>query len=329
MGNRNRTKKLFDDAEEFFEYRYHPNPSTYLIAKNDENFYSKIDISPDNDGKILLENYTKNYLYFLQTRIKEDDVYDWDEDYPESGILIKSFDSLERDFYRDKNSFEEIDNDDFLQQQYQLRYFNLELPLNDTQSIHLHQYISSSYKSSLEKALIKIRPNENTERIKVIDFTNSFTLNNDFDFVGFYDKKNIGNCFTIISNLKPFERLHGIIEKYKEAYDEVSKLDCLDLSNLTDTEDCWRKCASLLKFKERARCMAALKVDLLSKSTNFPKKFLDEKGIKFDIIDGQPVLTPENPKQLKIIIKILSDKLVKTHLRHKDGLSDRIEEFST
>ena len=311
------------EAQKFFDNRHHINPLTYLIAKNEEKFYSKVNISPDNEGAFFLETCAKNYLDSIKNEIAENDSYDWDDDYPDNALLIKNFDNLEFDFYRKRRSFERIDNDDFLKKQYQLRYFNLELPLNEIQSIHLHQYISSSYQSSFKKALIRL--NENTERIKVIDFTDSFTIDTYFNFVSYYDKQNFDNCFTVISDLTPFERLYGFIDRYKEAYDEVSKLACLDLSNMTDTEDCWRKCSSLLKFKDRNTYLAALKVNLLAKDKNFPKKFLAEKGIQVIFKKGEPVLMPENPRQLKIIIKILSDKLVNTYLGHKDGLSDHIE----
>lgn len=321
--------KLFRKAQEFFDYEYRINPLTYLIAKKDGKFYSKVDISPDNSGKEVLESYAKNYLDRLRDDIEEDDLHNWDDDYPENSILFKNFDDIQGDFYRERHNFRLIDNDDFLKKQYQLRFFNIELPIDDTQSIHLHQYISSSYQSSLENAIVKLgKENEDTERIKIIDFTNSFTLNYDFDFVSFHDQDNINNCFTLISKLKPFEKLHSYVGRYKEAYNEVANFECVDLSNLADTEDCWRKCASLLKYEDRMSCMEDLKADLLSTEPTLPKDFLKEKGIKWGIVNGTPILTPENPRQLKIIIKILSDKLAQTYLRHRNGLSGHFEEFS-
>jgi hypothetical protein len=321
-----KTNQIFNSVEQYFENRLHKNPLTYLIARNGQKFYSKV-TAPDADGNILLESYVKNYFGSLKSSISEYGLYDWDSDNPENGILTKSFGSTEESFYKEMRIYDEIDNDRFLKKQYPLRYFNLEIHLNDTQSIHLHQQISTGYQTSFSRVFVKLSF-ENMEKIKVIDFTNGFTVGHDFDFISFVDKENLHECFSIIQSRKSFEKLLGFIEKYKEAYEEVSKLDCIDLSVLgAGTEDCWRKCSSLLKYPNRSQCMSALNAELSTAEQTISKKFLDEKGIKYKIQNGLPILIPENAKQLKIVIKILSDKIVNTHFLHKYGLSDYIEEI--
>jgi len=322
--DKEKIENIFTKVQNHFENDYQINLLTYLIAKKDQTFYSKTNLAPDKNGNNLLKFYVNTYLDSLKNEITENGVFNWTSDYPENSILVKSFDTVENNFYVERHQYEKITNNDFLKNQYTLRYFNLEVPINETESIHFHQQISTNYKTSL-KARIKIF--ENSDRLEVINLMDSFTVGTDFNFVSFFDKTDKSKCFTIITDLKPFEKLHGFLKQYKIAYAEVSKLSCMDLSNLKETEDCGRKCAALLKLEGIPTCIDVLNNELLSDAQTLSKKVLTEKGIKYEIRDGKTVLFPKNPVQLKVIIKILSDKIVKTHFRQKEGLSGHFEEI--
>ena len=143
------------------------------------------------------------------------------------------------------------------------------------------------------------------------------------------DKENPQDCFSIVHSLKWFEKLYDLIEEYKAAYQKVSSLAYLDLTNLKGgTEDCWRKCSSLLKFSKLNECFSALNAELTSTKQTLSKNILKDRGINFKIgNDGKAILSPENPRQLKAALKTLSDKMVDTHLLKRTGISDYIEEF--
>src|SRR5665648_247187 len=164
--------RIFDEARKFFGNPNHLNPIIYLVAKDGKNFYSNaIPIAPSDDGSSLIETSVKTYLYNLENIMAESTVNNWDSSGPEEGISVKSFGSPENEFYKGIANFNPINNKKFLEKQYSRRYFNLELRLNDSESIHLHQAVTASYKTNWKKLQIKIF--EDIEKIEVIDYNNS------------------------------------------------------------------------------------------------------------------------------------------------------------
>lgn len=323
--DKTKVDKIFNVAEKYFENSNHKNPLIYLIAKDDETFYSYHKIAPKSDGNALLERYVKDFFGNLKNTINESDLYDWNFESPENCILFKDFELQEINFFKGMPIFKKIDKSDFLTKQYQLRFFNIELYLNDTQSIHLHQYLSADYQTSWK---LHLNFFEDMQKIEVTDNTNGFTINQDFDFISYVDKTNNQESFSIIQNRKWFEKLYGFIDQYKDAYNKVSTLQCLDLSVLGNgTEDCWRKCSSLIKYSHLKECMSALNAELSTNKQTISKDILIEKGIKYRMSNGQPILIPENARQLKAVIKILSDRIVDTHFLKRIGISDYIEEI--
>jgi hypothetical protein len=301
-------------------------PLYYLIAKDGKTIYSNDEISPKTDGNALLLTYVKNYLANLTSDSVELGIYDWESESPDQAVLLKSFGDAESDFFEKISEYEKIDKDSFLKRQYALRYFNLELRLNDKQSIHLHQHISTNFQTTWK---LHIKLFEETEKIDVIDYTKGFTIGQNYDFISYVDKDNPQNNFSVVHSLKWFEKLYDLIEEYKEAFEKVGKLTYLDLKTLEGgTEDCWRKCSALLKFSKLDDCFTALNVELTSAGQTLSKDILKEKGIAFRIgTDGKAILAPETPRQLKAALKVLSDKIVDTHLLKRTGISDYIEEF--
>jgi hypothetical protein len=169
---------------------------------------------------------------------------------------------------------------------------------------------------------------ENIKKIQMIDYTKGFMISHDFDFLSFTDKTNPKQCFSIIKFRKSFEKLYEYVELYKRAYEEVSSLDCIDLKILGQgSEDCWRKCALLLKFPNLKHCMSALNEELLNDKQTISKDILNEKKITYKIRNGRPVIIPKNARQLKVVIKMLNDKIVRTQYLQRSGLSDYIEEI--
>ncbi len=323
-------KELFNQVialtEKFFSSPSN-SPLYYLVAKNGKEFYSNDEIAPIKESNSRLVIYVKNYIESLRNDASENGIYSWDSECPDNSLLLKKFSDREAEFFRKLSNFEKIDSKRFLKKQYPLRYFNLELRLNGNQSIHLHQHISTDYQTSWK---LHVKLIDDTEKIEVIDYTKGFTIGQNFDFVSYVDKENPQNSFSIVHSLKWFEKLFDLIDEYKAAYDKVSKLEYLDLKVLEGgTEDCWRKCSSLLKFSKLDQCFDALNAELTSDEHTVSKDILKEKGIQFRIgANGKAILAPENPRQLKAAIKILSDKIVDTHLLKRTGISDYIEEIS-
>lgn len=324
--NKLKVNQMFDSVQSYFDNESHKNPLTYLIAKSGQTFYSNDKIAPKTEGNDLLEEYFKKFFKNLKDYIDEFGIYDWDSECPETGILTKKFSQREQNFYKNISSFDAINRKDFLKKLYELRYFNLELRLNDNQSIHLHQHLSSGYDTSW-KLHVKLFEDE-IEKINVIDYTKSFTIGQDFDFIGYVDKKQPEESFFVIQYQKWFEKLFDYIEQYRIAFDEVSKLSCLDLSKLDQgTEDCWRKCSSLLKYPHLKQCITALNNEILSDKQTISKDILRDKGIPYKVKNGKPILIPQGPNQFKAVVKILNDKIVRTHYLRRTGLSDYIEEL--
>ena len=321
-----RVNQLRIQAEGYFNDPFHINPLPYLIARRDQKYY-QLTLAQDLEGNRILERLVQEYLVDLTVDSAAFGVYDWDTENPEQCILFKRFMDAENDFYNKLSEYEECDRERFLRKRYPLRFFSLELPLDTTQSIHLHQYISNNYQTSW-----KLHWNlfEDLERIKIINNSTGFTIDKSFDFLSFVDKTDSSQCFSVIYTRKWFEKLHDYVKRYEEAYRVVSNLDCVDFSVLgTGTEDAWRKCFSLLKYPDLNRCVSALNSELLSGEQTISKDVLAEKGIQFEMRAGVPVVIPETVNQLKVVIKMLSDKIVLTQYLQRLGLSDYIDEIHT
>lgn len=316
--------QLLISAQRYFTAPLHTNPLPYLVAKRRDNFYI-LNLAHEPEGNRILEDLAQHYFDDLEEKTIEFGVYNWDSDHPENSILYKRFMAVENNFYENMSSYEECDRESFLKKRYPLRFFSLELPLNTTQSIHLHQYVSVSYNTTwkLHWPLF-----EDAERIKIIDYTTGFTIEPGFDFLSYIDRTDSAQCFSVIHSRKWFEKLHGYIERYIEAYRQVSSLECIDLSVLGDgSEDTWRKCASLLRYPNLNQCITALNSELLTDEQTISKDVLIGKSINYEIRDGIPVIIPENVNQLKAVIKMLNDKIVQTQYLQRRGLSDYIEEI--
>lgn len=318
--------QLLKSTQSYFTDSSHTNPLPYLIAKHSHNVYN-LNLAHDPEGDKILEDLAQHYFGDLKKDSAEFGVFDWESDHPEHCILYKRFMADENKFSQNMSSYEECDRKRFLKKQYPLRFFSLELPLNATQSIHLHQYVSGSYQTTWKRKLYW-NLFEDVERIKIIDYENGFTIDQDFDFLSFFDRTDSSQCFSVIHSRKWFEKLHGYIERYKKAYREISGLECIDLSVLGDgSEDTWRKCYSLLQYPNLNRCISALNSELLTDEQTISKDVLTDKSIKYEIRAGIPVAIPENVNQLKVIIKMLNDKIVRTQYLKRRGLSDYIDEI--
>ena len=312
-----RVNQLLLATQRYFSDSLHTNPLPYLVAKRSQNLYH-LNLAQEPEGNRILERLAQQYFVDLTVDLAEFGVYDWESDHPEHCILSKRFMADENEFYQNMSAYEECDRERFLRKRYPLRFFSLELPLNTTQSIHLHQYVSGGYQTTWK----------DVERIKIIDSSTGFTIEQGFDFLSFFDRTDSSQCFSVINTRKWFEKLHGYIERYEEAYREVSTLDCIDLSILgIGTEDTWRKCDSLLKYPDLNRCMSALNVELLTGEQTISKDVLADKGIRYEIRAGIPVVIPETVNQLKVVIKMLNDKIVRTQYLQRRGLSDYIDEI--
>lgn len=326
MAEKQKLDQLLGLAQEYLDIPAN-QPLYYLVAKDGKTIYSNDEIAPKTDGNVLLVVYVKNYIKSLKNDAENIGVFNWDSESPDNAVFIKSFGDAEHEFFTKLSDYDKIDRNDFLKRQYENRYFNLELRLNDNQSIHLHQHISTSFQT---KWKLHIKLFEDIEKIEVIDYTKGFTIGQNYDFVSYIDKENPQNCFSIVHSLKWFEKLYDLIEEYKKAYEKVSELSYLDLKSLDGgTEDCWRKCSVLLKFSKLNECYDALNAELTSDEQKLSKDILKEKGITYRIgDDGKAILTPETPRQLKAALKILSDSIVDTHLLKRTGISDYIEEIN-
>ena len=117
--------------------------------------------------------YLKNYLESLASDAAEIGLFNWESESPDQAVFLKSFGDAEREFFKKLSNYEKIDKDSFLKRQYALRYFNIELRLNNKQSIHLHQHISTNFQTSWK---LHINLFEDTEKIDVIDYTKGFTI---------------------------------------------------------------------------------------------------------------------------------------------------------
>jgi uncharacterized protein YbaR (Trm112 family) len=73
--------------------------------------------------------------------------------------------------------------------------------------------------------------------------------------------------------------------------------------------------------------MSALNEELLNDKQTISKDILNEKKITYKIRNGRPVIIPKNARQLKVVIKMLNDKIVRTQYLQRSGLSDYIEEI--
>ncbi len=325
-----RVNQLFRIFQDFFERsRAQRNILPYLLAKHIEEFYR---FSPRNtdEGYEVFSDLVRQHAIELNMRAAEFGVYDFDDESPENCLLTKSFGEGELTFFEDLRNIERFDLNKFLKKGYFLEFFCLGIPLNQTQSIHLFQYVPGGYRAHPAPPGFFMSFFEDRYILHISDYSTGFNLRKDFNFCSFYDESDSSQCFSIINarTRKWYEKLFGYNQPYRDSYDEVSSIGIIDFSLIgSGTEDMWRKCHALLRSPYIDRCLEKLEEELLSDEYNTSKEYLDGKGIKYSTESGILQIIPIDLYQAKIIIKILEDKLVTTQYTERDGLADRIDEI--
>lgn len=297
---------------ESFNQRYdRVNKIPYVMAKHGR-YYYRSGINPTDDGRAIIEGLSDSYLDDLRECHDNVDVIDWDEEGTEDCIFYKPFLAEENLFFENERTYDRVNFSRFLKKGYKYRFFCIEIPLSRTESIHLFQKVTTGYDTTNK---IHIPLFERRNRIHISDHTTGFTIQEKFDFATFFERTNVNNCYTIVKRRKPFEQLFGYIERYQEAFESVSKFPYINFTLLGNgSEDLWRKCHSLLHFPDLNHCIAEFTKELRSGEQTLSKRALDSKQISYIINrEGIPVVTPQNLRQSKHVIRILKDGIAETH----------------
>lgn len=301
----------------------------YLLAKKSGEFY-RLSLAHSHEENEVFHDLSREYAIGLNAHAAEYGVYGFYEESPESCLLHKSFMDNERIFFEALLSYERCNQNSFVLGQYPLRFFCVEIPLNQNQSIHLYQHVPGSYRARDAPAMNRFFAHffEDRYHIQVTNYNEGFNIRRDFDFCSFYDTTNPSRCFSIIKarTRKWFEKMYGYIEEYRESFNEVSRIDFLDLSEIgSGTEDTWRKCHALLRSPNYALSKIKFREALLSSEDNSSKKILDKIGIPYSTDSGTLRVRPQTVYHAKKIIQMLEDYLVKTEYGGRDGLANYID----
>lgn len=302
---------MIEFLETYFGRIDRTNLIPYIMAKQGP-YYFKSGLNPTNEGREIIESLVTDYFNYLRECQMSLDVLDWDEEGTEECIFYKPFLAEENLYFESGRAYDPIDNTRFLKRGYEQRFFCVDVPLSRIQSIHLFQKVTTGYETTNR---IHIPLFERRNRVHIADHKRGFTIKNRFDFSSFYDNTNVDNCFSIVSSRKPFERLFGYIERYKEAFESVSRFEYIDFSFLGEgSEDLWRKCHSLLRFPDLDRCIEAFTAELRSGEQTLSKQALEMYDIEYVMTrEGIPVVKPLNLRQSKHVIRILTDGIAETY----------------
>jgi hypothetical protein len=318
-----RIESIIEMLHSLYEDENRPILLPYLLAKRSDRFY-KLDVpqSGRTENDILhglVQQYTSKLVYCLDSH----DVLEWDEEETDQYTFIKSFLANEHDFFSGLNSFTQVDKESYIKKRYPLRFFNIKIPLNRFQSIHIFQQIKAGYKAEVK---IKMGLYEDRTPLRLIDNRDEFEIKSDFQFMCFVDIGSPNVSFSIIHRRKGYENLFDYFSRYREAYETIDSLPYINVGLLGDaTRDTWRKCYSLLTFNRYQECLTIFSAELRNEES-FSLDALRAKNINVRFDNGNPVITPINPKQLKDVCRILKDGLVRTHLLGRRGIVGRVDE---
>ncbi|MFW9877006.1 MAG: hypothetical protein ACFFG0_28260, partial [Candidatus Thorarchaeota archaeon] len=88
-----------------------------------------------------------------------------------------------------------------------------------------------------------------------------------------------------------------------------------------------RKCYLIKNFNKLDECILKLKSALKTSDDNSVKRAFKSKNLDFEIISKSIKIKPKNTVQIKALMKIIYDGIVKTTLLGREGLTTAIEEF--
>lgn len=276
----------------------------------------------------VLTSFSKTTKRFLNGELS---VKDLDDGIDHSGIFYKKMD--QNDFDRTKYLIDPIYQktqfSDFLKPSKSKNVFlgieiNLDNPSND--KIVLLKSISQNYYAKKSKYSITSLFNENP-KITFINNEEDLLFDSNFEIVG--NISDLDNSFFFIQNIKKFEDLFKYHEKYEESFSSLSqRLNFIDWSNAEATMQVKRSCYDIANFDRLDECIAQLTKDLTSKDENEIKQALCSKGITYDVDKGGNVkVIPKNTKELRAILKIISDGVAKTCLLGRNVLGTNFEEL--
>ncbi len=314
----------------------HIPPGILLIGKkkkesekSDLDFkVSSVSFTKDDAQKLnqILNEFSKTVRGFIEGE------YDFHEfnGAQNSSLLYKPMKKAEAEYLN--SGILKVDNSADISDYLKTRlrsYLVIYLTLNaeGTKKLLLFKKITSSYYNV--KQSFVFNPFESNKHITLLDSKKDILLDRNFEVTAFIDETSKDGSFFFITDRDEFEDLFNYHQRYEEAYEALSKTcPFIDWSMCKKTTPLLRKCFCLASHPRVGECIDRFKGELANKTENPITYALKTKEIKYGFTkDGELHINPTSTTQLKTLLKIIDDGVIKTYLLGREGITEEFEEL--